>query len=81
LTRCGTLMRPIANCVRAISAFLPGEAELTDEIGREVDKRGALQEKCHRGLHTEVSANGVPDPHGHQRIHAQFGQRLVDLDS
>jgi hypothetical protein len=73
LARCGTLLGPIAKSVRALGAVLAGEAEQADELGGKVGKCGALQEKCHWGLHAEVSANGVPDSHGHQRVHAQFG--------
>ena len=57
------------------SPVLLGQAELTDEIDREVSERGALQQECHRRLHAEVPANGVSHPHRHQRIHTQLGQR------
>jgi hypothetical protein len=36
LTRCGTLLGSIAKPLRAIGGVVRGEAELTDEIGREV---------------------------------------------
>ena len=36
LARCGTLLGSIANFVGALGGVVPGEAELTDEIGREV---------------------------------------------
>ncbi len=36
LPRRGTLLGSIANIVRALGVVLPAEAELTDEIGREV---------------------------------------------
>jgi hypothetical protein len=66
LARRGTLLSSIANPVAGLNAFLPGQAELTDEVTGEIGQCGALQQQCDRRLRTKVRANSVPDSHGHQ---------------
>src|SRR6202020_3501215 len=80
LTGRGALLGSVTNPATAVVLVAGLQAQLTDQVGRQRGQRGALQQQCHRRVHTEVAANSVADSDRHKRIHAQFGQRLIGVE-
>src|SRR5438270_13347293 len=80
LPGCGALLGSVTNPAAAVGLLVGLKAELTDQINRQRAERGTLQQQRHWRFHAEVATNSVADTHRHERIHAQFGQRLIGVD-